>query len=148
MPTSNATPAVIYRSLEKGRPTLIIDEADTFLDDSNALLEILNSGHKRPMAYMHRCESTKYGGYSVKMFWTFCPMVITRMGNVSPALQTRSIVIRMQRAKPDEKIARFTSADRIELQKIKQRIEQWLRTGEHKKLKNADPLLPAKKSIS
>ena len=148
MPTSNATPAVIYRSLENGRPTLIIDEADTFLDDLNALLGILNSGHKRAMAFVHRCEASKHGGYFVKEFSTFCPMVIARIGDVSPALQTRSIVIRMQRAKPDEKIARFTSADRIELQKIKQRIEQCLRTGEHKKLKNADPPLPAKNRLA
>ena len=79
----------------------------------------------------------------MKAFPTFCPMVIARIGELPPALESRSIVIRMQRAKPNEGISRFTSADRAELQKIKVRIEKWLLTGEHKKLKDANPTIPA-----
>lgn len=140
MPTSNATPAVIYRSIEYGFPTLIIDEADTFMDNTDRLTGILNSGHKRATAHVHRCVGDDH---KVKAFPTFCPMVIARIGELPPALESRSIVIRMQRAKPNEGISRFTSADRAELQKIKVRIEKWLLTGEHKKLKDANPTIPA-----
>jgi hypothetical protein len=140
MPTSNVTQAVIYRSLEHNLPALIIDEADTFMDNTDGLTGILNSGHKRATAFVHRCVGDDH---KVKAFPTFCPMVIARIGELPAALESRSIVIRMQRAKPNEGISRFMSADRAELQKIKARIEKWLLKGEHKKLKDANPTMPA-----
>lgn len=47
LPTSNATTAAIFRSIEKARPTLLIDEADTFLKDNEELRGVLNAGHRR-----------------------------------------------------------------------------------------------------
>src|SRR5262249_27003391 len=44
LPTSNVTPAVVYRVIARNQPTLLIDEADTFLDARSELRGILNSG--------------------------------------------------------------------------------------------------------
>jgi len=44
--TANATGSAIYRSVEMSRPTLLIDEADTFFDKKDELRGILNSGHR------------------------------------------------------------------------------------------------------
>jgi hypothetical protein len=54
LPTANATPAAIFRVIEMYRPTLLIDEADTFLDKRSELGGILNSGHRRGTAYVLR----------------------------------------------------------------------------------------------
>ena len=47
LPAANITPAAVFRAVEKWSPTVLIDEADTFLRDNNELRGILNSGHQR-----------------------------------------------------------------------------------------------------
>lgn len=49
MPAVNITAAVLFRVIEKHKPTVIIDEADTFLKDdrSGELRGMLNGGHNR-----------------------------------------------------------------------------------------------------
>ena len=47
---SNITPAAVFRTVEKWHPTLIIDEADTFIGDNDELRGILNCGHHRANA--------------------------------------------------------------------------------------------------
>jgi putative DNA primase/helicase len=44
---ANVTPAAVFRSVEVARPTLLIDEADTFLKDNQELRGVLDSGHRR-----------------------------------------------------------------------------------------------------
>ena len=49
LPTSNVTPAVLYRIIEKSAPTLLLDEADrTFAKKDNPnLIAIINSSQRR-----------------------------------------------------------------------------------------------------
>jgi len=44
---SNLTVATLFRAIEEYRPTLLVDEADTFLKNNEELRGILNSGHIR-----------------------------------------------------------------------------------------------------
>ena len=59
-PASNWTPAVVFRVIERDLPTLLIDEADTFLDQRSDLRGILNSGHTRPTAFVMRADGDNY----------------------------------------------------------------------------------------
>src|SRR5437764_14817520 len=45
--TENITTSAVFRTIEIARPTLLIDEADTFLKDNDELRGILNSGHRK-----------------------------------------------------------------------------------------------------
>ncbi len=45
--TANATTSAIFRVVEMQRPTLLFDEADTFLSENEGLRGILNSGHRQ-----------------------------------------------------------------------------------------------------
>jgi putative DNA primase/helicase len=47
LPTANVSPAALFRVVEAHRPTLLIDEADTFIDQRDELRGILNSGHRK-----------------------------------------------------------------------------------------------------
>ena len=47
VPASNISPAALFRSVETYKPTLLIDEADTFARNDDSLRGILNSGHPR-----------------------------------------------------------------------------------------------------
>jgi hypothetical protein len=58
LPTSNVTAAALFRAVAKWGPTLLIDEADTFLRGNDELRGILNSGHKRSNAFVIRTSGT------------------------------------------------------------------------------------------
>jgi hypothetical protein len=56
-PASSISPAALYRMVEKYSPTLLVDKCDAFLKDNEELPGIINSGHQREFAYVHRCHS-------------------------------------------------------------------------------------------
>ena len=45
--TSNATVSAVFRIVEMAKPTLLIDEADTFLKENDEPRGILNAGHRK-----------------------------------------------------------------------------------------------------
>ena len=47
LPTANVSPAAVFRVIEMYHPTLLVDEADTFIRDSDELRGVLNSGHRK-----------------------------------------------------------------------------------------------------
>jgi putative DNA primase/helicase len=47
LPTANVSPPAIFRVVEAHRPTLLIDEADTFVSQKDELRGVLNSGHRK-----------------------------------------------------------------------------------------------------
>ena len=56
VPSVNISPAAMFRTIERHRPTLLVDEADTLLADNEELRAVLNSGHSRSSAFVLRCE--------------------------------------------------------------------------------------------
>lgn len=51
---ANISPSAFFRVIEEMRPTLLIDEADTFLRGNDELRGILNAGYTRDTAYVVR----------------------------------------------------------------------------------------------
>lgn len=100
MSASSFTPAAIYRSIEKWQPTLLIDEADTFMRDNEALRGVINSGHTKDSAYVIRCEGDDH---EPTVFSTWCPKVIAGIGNLPDTIEDRSIIIQLRRKLPHEK---------------------------------------------
>ena len=59
---SNVTAAAVFRCIDKYRPTLLVDEADTFLGKKDELRGVLNSGHHRRGRVLGRfCEVVASG---------------------------------------------------------------------------------------
>ena len=93
--TSNVSQAVIYRVIDKEQPTLIIDEADTFLAGGNTeMTGIINSGHSKSKAKILRCAGD---GHDVKEFSTWAPMVLAAIGMLPSTIMDRSIVVSLRR---------------------------------------------------
>ncbi len=59
LPAANITAAALFRVVEKWSPTVLIDEADTFLRDNDELRGVLNSGHNRATAFVVRTVSVR-----------------------------------------------------------------------------------------
>src|SRR5262245_8075433 len=50
------TPAILFRTIEKYRPTLLVDEADTIFRENDELRRVFNAGHTRQTAFVPRTE--------------------------------------------------------------------------------------------
>lgn len=103
MSTANISAAAIFRSIDIAKPTLLIDEADTFLAANHDVSGILNSGHTKRSAFTTRVE--KAGDQLMpKRFSTFCPKCVAMIDlPKSPALLDRCILIRLERAVSTER---------------------------------------------
>ena len=101
---SNISPAAVFRTIEKCSPTLLVDEADTFLKDNDELRGVLNSGHTRSAAFVVRVEGENHE--PVK-FSTWGPKAIAMIGNLPDTLQDRSVIVSLRRKAPGETVSRI-----------------------------------------
>jgi putative DNA primase/helicase len=119
---SNITPAGIFRIVNKYKPTLAIDEADSFFGMHEELRGILNSGHTRASAFVVRCDSE---GRDPVAFSTWCPKVIAKIGELPPTLLDRSIVVRLKRKLPGEEVAPFGARAKQEASLLRAKAARW-----------------------
>jgi putative DNA primase/helicase len=109
--TDNISAAAVYHVVESQHPTLLIDEADTFLSLDNELRGILNSGHRQD-GTVDRWDAK---GRSIVSYSTYSACAISLIGNLPSTLQDRSIRIRLRRKRPDEKVASLRAGVTSEL---------------------------------
>ena len=112
---SSATPAFLARVIEKHRPTVLIDEFDATAMGDQAMAETLrgqlNSSFDRDGAKIGKCVPLPGGGYEEREFSTWAPNWIAGIKKIPDTVEDRSVVLRLKRKLPGEKIARFRGAD-------------------------------------
>ncbi len=135
--TENMTVAVLFRLIEAHAPTILADEYDAWLRDNEELRGLLNAGHRRG-ATVFRCEGDKN---EVRAFAAYSPAVLCGIGALPSTLQDRSIVIRLERAKPGELAARFDSRRTKHENDLCRKLGRW--AADHfGELQTVDPVLP------
>lgn len=114
---SGMTPATLFRLVETYRPTLLIDEADSFATDNEELRGLLNSGHSRDAARVVRVEESGDGKREVRTFSTWSPKAWACIGHMPGTVESRSIIATMQRKPPGVGVARLGRKKFPELQR-------------------------------
>lgn len=141
-PLSNegVTTAALFRVVEQEQPTLLLDDADSWLllDPKDERHSLINSGHKRGGRVL-RCVGKNH---DLKAFSTFCAKVIAFIGKSKDTLHNRSIEIVLRRKMAGEKIVplRNASGGRYELLRAKlarMEVDYWCI------ISKAKPTLPA-----
>ena len=130
-PTANLTPAALFRFIDQYHPTLLIDEADTFLKNNEELRGILNAGHARDLAFIIRLVGNQH---TPRKFNTWGAKAIALIGRLPETLEDRSIVILLKRKRTDEKVEKLTrySTDLIDTKcKLKRLSIDFVATPEH-----------------
>ena len=160
---ANISPSALFRVIQETRPTLLIDEADTFLQGRDELAGILNAGYRKGNAYVVRVSDGKArknekrarpaevgewtqepadgsaGGTELAKYSCWCPKVMAAIGRLPDTLADRCIVITMQRKMPGEKCERMRHLDATN---YRQRCADFVR--EHSEaIANARPEIPA-----
>jgi hypothetical protein len=121
LPTSNVTVAAVFRTVEIAGPTLLIDEADTFLKENEELRGILNSGHRKGTPIIR----TVGDDYEPRQFSTWAPAAIAMIGQLPATLDDRSVRIRLRRRKPSERIDGFRSDRADHLKELARKAARW-----------------------
>lgn len=106
---SNISPSAVFRVIEAYTPTLMIDEADTFLKDNEELRGVINSGHTRQSAYVIRNVGDDH---EPKQFSTWGAKAISGIGSMPDTVMDRSILLTLRRKLKDEKVERLRHAEK------------------------------------
>jgi hypothetical protein len=123
--TSNITAATLFRIIDAMKPTILIDEADTFAKEKIELRGVINAGHSRSDAHIFRCDGNDF---KPRAFNVFCPKAIAMIGTLrelGDTVQDRSIEIRLQRAGTEERREKFRRKQRESLKPLHSRIARW-----------------------
>lgn len=106
----SASPAAIFRTLDVEQPTLLMDEVDAIFgrrgsgdDGAEDLRALLNAGHRKG-ATIPRCVGPRH---DVAKFRVYAAVALAGLGDLPDSLMSRSVIIRMRRRAPGEKVQPF-----------------------------------------
>lgn len=137
--TENLSVAVLFRIVSAHQPTLLADEVDAWLKDSEEIRGLLNAGHRRGGQAL-RCEGE---GLEVRAFPVYTPTVLCGIGSLPGTLHDRSIIILLERAKSGELLERFDSRHIERETALCRKLARWC-ADNFAKLEVCDPALPSR----
>ncbi|MCX5400052.1 DUF3631 domain-containing protein [Streptomyces sp. NBC_00102] len=106
--TESASANALYRLVDgdNGRPTVLFDEVDTIFGpkagDNESLRGFLNSGYRR-IGGAIRCVGDG-SNQTATTFSSYCAVAMAGLGSLPDTILTRSIIIRMRKRAPNEKV--------------------------------------------
>ncbi|MDA8362974.1 MAG: DUF3631 domain-containing protein [Gammaproteobacteria bacterium] len=118
--TDGISSAAVFRIIEKWRPTLLLDDFDSWGRENEELRGVLNTGYRKGGAYV-RCvgdDSEPRG------FLTFAPKCINLIGRLHPTLHDRAVTITMRRKLRGEAVESLHGFDGEELRRKCARLVQ------------------------
>jgi putative DNA primase/helicase len=137
----NISPASLFRFIELEQPTMLIDEADSFLVNKIDLVNVLNSGYK-PDGFVFRQGGVNY--QELIKFSTWSAKAIFGIGDMPDTLFSRCIWIPMKRKKASEKVERlnvYLRQHSNDLSDLKRRILRFC-IDNHQLIRQVVPELP------
>jgi Protein of unknown function (DUF3631) len=142
----NVTPAYLFRKVgsENGAPTILFDEIDTVFGpkakDNEEIRGLLNAGHRRG-AVTGRCV-TKGKIIETEEIPAYCAVALAGLGWLPDTILTRSVIIRMRRRAPGEKVTPFRRRVHApEGEELQRRMAVWA-ADSIKELTEARPAMP------
>jgi hypothetical protein len=125
----NMSPAALFRMIgsEEGLPTILFDEVDTVFGpkakDNEDLRGLLNAGWRRG-AKTYRCADY---GKRLETFEAFSAVALAGLGNLPDTILTRSIIVRMRRRGPDERVEPYRRREHSPAgERLCERLAEWI----------------------
>jgi putative DNA primase/helicase len=130
----------LFRYIEDVRPTLLMDEGESFIKDNEEMRGILNSGHTRTGASVIRNVEVN-GQYKARRFSTWAPKAIATIRTLPDTIEDRSIAIRLQRKPRGADVVRLRKRDNDEFALLRRQAARWAQDN-FSKLTDPDPDIP------
>lgn len=143
---SDITAAGLYRACnQRPRPTLMIDEADQFINRAgHPIVVVINAGHSRAASKVKRV----IGGKLVS-FDAFGPKLISAIGELPTTIADRSIIVTLLRKHRHDTVEKYVPADNDEATALRAQIEAFVMDHAEaaKRAKPAMPDLPNDRAV-
>jgi len=120
---SNISGPALFRTIEKYHPTVLLDEADSYLVQREDMRNLLNAGVQREDAYVYRIIGEKQ---ETRRFSVFGAKTISLIGALPGTLEDRSIVVRLKRKTKNEVVGRLRGRKAPEvLRPLREMAARW-----------------------
>ena len=136
--TSNITGPALFRCIEAYKPTLFIDEVDSFLNESESIRGVLNAGHGRDNSSIARCFGDDN---QLVTFNVYGAKAISGIGRIPDTLIDRSISLTLRRKMKKESKKRVRDLPIGVTNKIQSQLARWSNDNMDA-VKAAKPVLP------
>lgn len=137
--TANVTAPALFRTIEAYRPTLLIDEADTFLAASEELRGVLNAGFEPDGAVVR----TTGDDHEPRRFAAFAPAALAAIGRLPGTIEDRAISVEMKRRKKGEPVERLRRKHlERDLAETRRKALRWAQDNSEA-LAASDPTVPS-----
>lgn len=133
--SGNITPAALFRAIQAWKPTLLVDEADTFAKMNDELRGIMNAGHTRDTAFVVRAEGENN---QPRLFSTWAPKVVAAIGRLPDTIEDRAVRIYLSR-----KPTAVTKRDAFDSEQVRRDCEPARRKLARFALDNIDAIATA-----
>jgi Protein of unknown function (DUF3631) len=137
---SNISPSALFRYVEEIRPTLLIDEADSFVKDNEELRGIFNSGHTKAAAHVIRNVEVN-GEHKPRRFSTWAPKAIAAIRDLADTLEDRAVKLMLQRKPRTAAVERLRKRDSEEFATLRRKAARWA-ADNFDRLADPDPKIP------
>lgn len=110
---ANTSGPFLFRAIQAWQPTILIDEADTFVRESADFKGMINAGHTRDSAYVGRAAGND-GEFVPTLYSVWAAKVLAGIAlekHLPDATMSRGIITTLRRKLPTEAIVRLRHAD-------------------------------------
>lgn len=108
---ANSTAAFMFRAVEMWTPTILIDEADTFIKQNEELKGLINAGYTKSNAFVGRVVGEKLEPKLFKVWGAKALAGIALEKHLPDATMSRAVVFELRRKLPSEKVSRLRDAE-------------------------------------
>lgn len=132
--TESISQAFLFRAIELARPTVLMDEADTYLREDEDLRGMVNAGVK-PGAQAGRCVGDNQ---EPRLFACHSPIALAGIGSLPGAIESRAIKVLMRRRRRNEEIRATDEVTHALAERLLRKAARW--AGDHRdKLRASRP---------
>jgi len=140
---ANSTSSFLFRAIDTWKPTLLIDEADTFIRHNDDLKGLVNAGHTRSSAFVGRTVAVG-DTHEPRLFpvWgakAFAGIALEK--HLPDATMSRGIIITLRRKMPHETVERLRHANKAVFQSLTPKLARFA-ADYAEQVRSARPYLP------
>lgn len=141
LPASNASTAGLFRAVDLWNPTVLIDEADTFINENEEMKGLINAGHTRGNAFVLRVVGDKHEPRLFPVWGAKAFAGIALEKHLPDATMSRAIVFELRRKLTHESVSRLRHADEGLFEAISAKLARFA-ADYSQKVRLARPTLP------
>lgn len=140
---ANSSTAFLFRTVELWTPTLLIDEADTFVKENMEMKGMINAGYTRANAFVGRVVGDNHDPKLFNVWGAKALAGIALERHLPDPTMSRAIVFELRKKLPHEQVTKLRDAEDGLFDGIASKLAR-LCEDYAKKVKVARPVLPEK----